>query len=848
MAELIFAEQTLTPFSYFETFGAYTFTDSTPDFILTADEVYTVIWDNTPYVRTAYAFTAADGAVCVAVGNELVKGGSNTGEPFIAAYDSTNNYIQYISTETDTSHTFALYEGDITESEGYLLDNLGMSFAASDDFGGLHAWMNDAAAYNDFRLVDGVTYTVIWEGEYHVGVAQSLTVGYRSGVALGNVSFVGAGEDTDEPFLCIFLTRYDDGTTVQDLNAFAFTTSSTDGSHTVSVYAGVLEPVVAPEQVNLVLYDRNGDPVTYTGIKTVTFNTDVEDTTATFTLGTAPDETTVALNLAEGAQTVQNTETGLLKKVVIQKPGGLAAENIKKGVEIAGITGELIGEGVSKTVDLNELDLSGGSDSVVPDPETLLSEVVITKPDSLTAENIKKGVEIAGVVGDVEVPELLTNMEIPLDFSTGDQTVVAPDGYAVQSAIIKQPDTLRPEHIAEGVDIAGVVGTLSAGGAESVPPSDINFYDYDGTIVAAWTLEELAAATELPANPTHEGLISQGWNWTLDDLKTTNRAMNVGQMYITDDGKTRLYIRITVEGMVVPLYISQAVANGVTIDWGDGSATQTLAGTGNVNTTHTYASIGNYVITLDPADGCTLGFGNSNSSYCLLGITGNDRKAYLAILEKVEIGAGVTELADYAFQTISHIKSITIPASITTMGRTMFTNVRQLKCVIFPTALTRIGDYFMSGTGPAYVSLPKSLTALGLRPFQSCSALESLTIPDGVTRLSEYFIQNGMSLRRLDIPDGVTTLGTACLYYAYCLVKLTIPASVTSIAESAFGYCYGMKEYHFKRTTPPTLAKSNAFQSIPTDCIIYVPKGCLSAYKSATNWSTYASYMREETE
>jgi len=69
---------------------------------------------------------------------------------------------------------------------------------------------------------------------------------------------------------------------------------------------------------------------------------------------------------------------------------------------------------------------------------------------------------------------------------------------------------------------------------------------------------------------------------------------------------------------------------------------------------------------------------------------------------------------------------------------------------------------------------------------------------------------------------------------------------VTSIGASAFNGCYGMSEYHFKPTTPPTLANSNAFSTIPSDCIIYVPQGSLNAYKTATNWSTYASHMQEE--
>ena len=139
-------------------------------------------------------------------------------------------------------------------------------------------------------------------------------------------------------------------------------------------------------------------------------------------------------------------------------------------------------------------------------------------------------------------------------------------------------------------------------------PKDINFYDYDGTIVASWTLAELASASALPSNPSHAGLTAQGWNWSLADLKTENAKMNVGQMYITDDGKTRLYITIAAEGrMNVPLRWNQSASFGVTIDWGDGSATYSVTGTGKLNTTHTYANIGDYIITFTVTSG-TLGF------------------------------------------------------------------------------------------------------------------------------------------------------------------------------------------------------------------------------------------------
>ena len=92
--------------------------------------------------------------------------------------------------------------------------------------------------------------------------------------------------------------------------------------------------------------------------------------------------------------------------------------------------------------------------------------------------------------------------------------------------------------------ILNQIAPAVAAAPAAVAPGDINFRDYDGTVVASWSLSELAGKTALPDLPSHDGLVCQGWNWTLAELKTQNTRMNVGAMYITDDGKTRIYIHL----------------------------------------------------------------------------------------------------------------------------------------------------------------------------------------------------------------------------------------------------------------------------------------------------------------
>ena len=264
----------------------------------------------------------------------------------------------------------------------------------------------------------------------------------------------------------------------------------------------------------------------------------------------------------------------------------------------------------------------------------------------------------------------------------------------------------------EGIQTGGGGGTTS-----DVAMKDVNFYDYDGTLVASYTLAEAQALTAFPNGPTHDGLTFQGWNWSLEKIHSLTRPMNVGAMYITDDGATRLHIRIAAVGrMTVPLYIGQTVANGVSIDWGDGSTAETLAGTGKVNSTHTYAEPGDYVISLMPQDGCTLSFGNGSSSYCVMGSTDNNGKVYCNMLQEIYIGDGVTSIGSYAFAYCYSLASITIPNGVTSIGDSVFSSCYSLASITIPNGVTSIGiSVFLRCYGMRYYD------------FSACTSVPALS-------------------------------------------------------------------------------------------------------------------------
>lgn len=94
---------------------------------------------------------------------------------------------------------------------------------------------------------------------------------------------------------------------------------------------------------------------------------------------------------------------------------------------------------------------------------------------------------------------------------------------------------------------------------------------------------------------------------------------------------------------------------------------------------------------------------------------------------------------------------------------------------------------------------------------------------------------------KLEFEEGELSVPAGAFNSNYAVTKIEFPSTVATFTGSqGFVNLYGMSEYHFKQTTPPSVPAS-IFNNIPTDCKIYVPAASVDAYKAATTWSSYAS-------
>ena len=419
------------------------------------------------------------------------------------------------------------------------------------------------------------------------------------------------------------------------------------------------------------------------------------------------------------------------------------------------------------------------------------------------------------------------------------------------------------------------IATIPTGGATEL--KDVDFIDYDGTLIKTYTSQEFLALTSMPTNPSHEGLIAQGWNWTLSDAKayvTSYGALVIGQSYTTSDGKTRIYIKLP-EHRTSPCFQVYSPSSGTTVDvdWGDGSEHTTLTatyGSSYLKSSHEYAAPGEYVISFTVTTGTVVirsyssyeDFSTLISLKASEGNSYNDKymdQVYMQYVQKVEIGNNVL-FGDTGYSVSSFsglpITSISIPNTATGyMSKYAFSNCKNLKGLVLPSGITTIGGMMCKNcTSLELISLPKSMTQvsvnddtevfsgctnlkkvtmseqpkIGDRMFQDCPNLKCVIFPDNVSWIGYYvFYRSGIETFRF--PSSATTFSGNYRHHIFKESKLKeiyIPDTVTELSNGIFEDCYYLRNVRLSANC--TSIKNDCFNNCYALLSIDVPEGYTS--------------------
>ena len=348
------------------------------------------------------------------------------------------------------------------------------------------------------------------------------------------------------------------------------------------------------------------------------------------------------------------------------------------------------------------------------------------------------------------------------------------------------------------------LGYVPDGGVET---KKVNFYDFKGNLAHSYTAAEAAELTEMPEAPTIEGFTFQKWNWSLASIKTwltkhgnDNCDLNVGGLYVTTDGHTRIYMHLReaeLADLEMPFCIQQ-MAGTVVIDWGDNSTPETITTAGvysHVWQVNQYPA--DVVIDIEyiPSGSTKLVLGRDLSSAGLF----NAELYYASCVMAMHFGAGVN-ISNGFCRNCKRMEEISISDSITSIGRETFQSCTNLSLIVLPDGITSIANYtFQNCTNLSLIVLPDEITSIGESAFSGCTNLALTVLPDGITSIGNSAFQNCTSLYIID------------------LTAFTDPQSI------------------------PTLANTNAFQGIPAQAQFWVAnQEMYDVFTTATNWSTLA--------
>lgn len=260
-------------------------------------------------------------------------------------------------------------------------------------------------------------------------------------------------------------------------------------------------------------------------------------------------------------------------------------------------------------------------------------------------------------------------------------------------------------------------------------------------------------------------------------------------------------------------------------------------------------------------------------------------------LERMVISTDITKIGGNAFNNCNSLNYITIPSNITELGASSFTQTKRLKRMSISPNMTYKAGVFYGDSGIERFFANQAFSGSG-NVARECTQLKSAVFSSNVTQISSHCFHSDYSLKKIKLPhnncsvaeygfascraleeiddntlhgiqgglnafDGcenlrsirlstIDSISQAFLTGCKSLSSITIPNGALEISSSAFANCYGLGEVIFERPSPPTLANSNVFSNLPTDCVIKVPRGSLTDYTSATNYPSSSTYTYEE--
>ena len=129
-----------------------------------------------------------------------------------------------------------------------------------------------------------------------------------------------------------------------------------------------------------------------------------------------------------------------------------------------------------------------------------------------------------------------------------------------------------------------------------------------------------------------------------------------------------------------------------------------------------------------------------------------------------------------------------------------------------------------------------SLTSLSGKAFSGDYNLCRIELPEGLLEIQDgykaYITYPKETNNYGEVSIGIMSRNVGAFSYT-SISSITLPASLKKIGQYTFAGCDKLQEIRSYAQTPPTLS-----DEISSEVTVYVPSGCIPAYKADSNWKT----------
>lgn len=232
------------------------------------------------------------------------------------------------------------------------------------------------------------------------------------------------------------------------------------------------------------------------------------------------------------------------------------------------------------------------------------------------------------------------------------------------------------------------------------------------------------------------------------------------------------------------------------------------------------------------------------------GGSGDSSELFEQILSRGIITAShstATTIGSYAFAYCTSLTTANFPAA-TSIGSGAFLNCNNLATLNIPAAINLGNNAFECCTSLTSANFPNA-KVISTSAFASCCKLTNINF-SSATDINNYAFRFCSSLASVNFP-AVTKIQASAFGNCSSLTTASFPKA-TLIGNTAFHNCRILSALYLAGSTICTLSNSNAFNSTPFAKYstyfsgtphIYVPASLVDAYKTATNWTYFASYI-----